>query len=545
MAFPETSTRSASVAVSREAASRDTAGHGIDGEAQWRSLFEHAADGMLLTVPDGRILAANAAACALLGHTEREICELGRGGLVVLDDAAARFLAERQRTGLARGKLTMHRKGGTTFLADVASTVFTTSSGETRTSMTLRDVTEAERAHHGLEILADAGRVLGSSLDENTTLANLTSLVVPKLADVCTIDLLTPEGVARVAVAHRDPSRLPEFRLIRRRAIRPDAPSGADYVLRTGEPSVVLELTDEWLRGATLDPAHFEAARKLGIRSFVAVPLIAEGRTLGALTVMSDGGVPTFSEADVSLVRAIGERAAAAIGNARKHAEVLEARRLRDEVLGVVAHDLRTPLNAIHLAATLLARRAPSAETETIKRAVNRANVLIHDLLLAAKADTGSLPLVRRRVHLDDVLGEVAELHRSLAEAKSLDLVVSVHGEAPHVEVDAHRIVQMLSNLVANAIKFTPAGGRVELRAQAECQRTVLVVSDTGPGIAPDELPHIFDRFWQGAHSQDAGAGLGLSISRAIAKTHGGDISVETAPERGTTFTIVLPTSPA
>jgi len=517
-----------------------------DDASKWRALFEHASDGMMLTIPDGRILAANDAACAMLGWSERELRELGRAGLVVVDENAQRFLAERQRSGRARGILTLRRKGGTTIHVDVASSVFTVSDGATRTSMLLRDVTDAERARHALEILADAGRVLVSSLDEHTTLENLTSLVVPRVADVCTIDLVTPHGVTRAAAAHRDPSRLPEFRMIRRREMRADATAGVDFVLRTGEPSVVLELTDEWLRSATLDPAHFEASRKLGIRSFVAVPLVREGRVLGALTVMSEGGVPNFSEADVSLVRALGERAAAALDNARKHAEVLEARRLRDEVLGVVAHDLRTPLNAIHLAASLLARHAPSAETETIKRAVSRANVLIHDLLLAAKTDAGSLPLEKERARLQDLFAEVDDLHRRLADSKSLAFVVAVDGPLPALDVDPHRVVQMLSNLVGNAIKFTPSGGRVEMRARADGGRVVLVVSDTGPGISREALPHVFDRFWQGAHSHDIGAGLGLSISRAIAQSHGGDLAVESAPGQGTRFTITLPAaSPA
>ena len=439
----------------------------LEAEARWRSLFVHALDGILLTAPDGRIFAANPAACAMLGRTEAEVCAAGRAGTVVVDDAAKQFVVDRQRDGHARGILTMRRKDGTTFLADVSSAVFATVSGETRTSMMFRDVTESERARRGLEILADAGRILASSLDTHTTLANLTALVVPKLADVCTVDLLTSDGVARVAVAHRDPSRVAEFRHVRRRAMRPDATMGVDFVLRTGEPSCVFELTDEWLHTAVQDPAHFEEARALGVRSFLGVPLVADARTIGVLTVMSDGGVPAFGEADLSLVCALGDRAATAIDNARRHEEAVDARRLRDEVLGVVAHDLRSPLNTIHLAASLLAQRAPGGEVETIQRAVRRADVLIQDLLLAAKAEAGVLPLVPRAESLAAILDEVDVLHRTLAESKSLRFVVRLEGDAPRVTVDRHRIVQMLSNLTMNAIKFTPPGGRVELRGHA------------------------------------------------------------------------------
>ena len=198
----------------------------VEAEARWRSLFVHALDGILLTAPDGRIFAANPAACTMLGRTEGEVCAAGRADTVIVDDAAKQFVVDRQRDGHARGILRMRRKDGTTFLADVSSAVFATVSGETRTSMMFRDVTESERARRGLEILADAGRVLASSLDTHTTLANLTTLVVPKLADVCTVDLLTSDGVAREAVAHRDPSRVADFRHVRRRAMRPDATIG-------------------------------------------------------------------------------------------------------------------------------------------------------------------------------------------------------------------------------------------------------------------------------------------------------------------------------
>ena len=513
----------------------------VEEEARWRLLFEHALDGVLLTAPDGSVLAANPAACAMLGRTERDVCEAGRAGLVVVDDAALRFLDQREREGHARGILTLRRKDGSTFLADLSSAIFTTSGGALRTSMMFRDVTESERARRALEILADAG-ALASSLDESTTLRNLTDLVVPKLADVCVVDLVTPVGVARVAAAHRDPSRIAEFLQVRRRTMARHATAGVDYVLRTGEPSCVFELTDAWLQANTADATHFEAARKLGVRSFVAVPLVAGGRTLGALTVMSDGGVPPFGKADLSLVRALGVRAASAIDNAHKHAESIEARRLRDEVLGVVAHDLRSPLNTIQLAATLLARGGSSPELAMIQRAVQRADVLIHDLLLAAKAEGGSIPLVRRAENLASILEEVDAIHRTLAESKPLELVMTAEG-APTAVVDRHRIVQMLSNLTANAIKFSPPGGRVEVRARADAERVVFTVSDTGIGIAADDIPHIFDRYWQGRHSQNLGAGLGLSICRGIVESHGGQISVESIVGRGTTFTIVLPVS--
>lgn len=440
----------------------------LGADARWRAVVEHAPDGILLTIPDGRIIGANPAACTLLGRTEAEICAGGRADVVVPDEALSRLLEERKRHGRARGVVTMRRGDGTTFLADIASTVFESDTGELWTSMSFGDVTQIERARHALEILADAGRVLASSLDLPTTLRQLTDLVVPRLADVCTVDLVEPDGVVRAAVAHRDPTRVAAFEQVRRRKMHPDATDGVDYVLRTGKPSYVFELTDEWLRAMALDPAHFEQALALGVRSFVSVPLIAHGVTIGALTLMSDGGVPSFGEDDLELAQALGERAAMAIDNAHRHAEVLAARRLRDEVLAVVAHDLRGPLYVIQLAAMDLERQQASNEVTTIRRAVRRADALIRDLLLASKAEGGNLQFERRSASLTTMFEEVSALHLPLAEAASLRFSADIEGKVPNLEVDPHRIVQMLSNLVANALKFTPAGGRVELRGRVE-----------------------------------------------------------------------------
>ncbi len=512
-----------------------------EDELRWRSVFDHSMDAVLLTDPVGTIFAANITACRMLGRTEEEICTVGRGGIVVMNSAALRFIAERERTGHARGVVQLRRKDGSTFLAEVSSAIFSTANGQRRTSMSFHDVTERERARQALEILADAGRVLSNSLDIQQTLDNLTHLVVPQLADVCTVDLLEHGQVRRVAASHRDPSRVGMFVGIRHPVPLEDSPGGVDRVLRTGEPSAVYEVTDDWLRSVTRDEEHFQAARRLSIRSLITTPLVARGRIIGALSLISDGGVPAFTEADLPLVGALAERAALAIDNAREHQDAVEARRLRDEVLGVVSHDLRNPLNTTVLSAATAARRAPNPQLDTIKRAAQRADRLIQDLLTAAQADSGGLALELEVESVASVLEEVAQLHRPIAEAQQLTLTVAAGADAGEAKLDRHRVVQLLSNLIGNALKFTPAGGRIALRAAGDERAVRFSVADTGPGISREDLPHVFDRFWQGAHAREAGAGLGLSIARSIAEAHGGSIAVESHLGEGTVFTVTLP----
>ncbi len=511
-----------------------------DSELHWRSVYENSPEGAMLTAPDGRILRANAHACAMLGRGEAELREVGRSAVAVMDAAATRFLEERQRTGRARGVLTLVRKDGTTFFADVSSAVFSGRDGQLLTSMSLSDVTERERSRRALEILADAGRVLAGSLDPETTLGNLTRLVVPGLADACVVDLVVDGEVRRVAISHRDPARVGAFVGVRRTTPLADAQGGVDLVLRTGS-ATVQQVTDAWLRTVTHDEAHFQQARALAIRSFISTPLSAHGRTIGALTLMSDGGVPPYTDADLPFVGALGERAALALDNARQYADAVAARRLRDEVLGAVSHDLRGPLNAILLQAQVLARRVSGPEVAGITEAVRRADRLIDDLLLAAKLEGGTLPLDRRKESVASLLNETAELHRALATHKHQSLTVAAPSGDCSVSADRHRIVQLLSNLLGNAIKFTPEGGTISISAAQRPGSVVVEVADSGPGIRREDLPRVFDRFWQAAGGHAGGAGLGLAIAKGIAEAHGGSLAVDSGPGRGATFTLRLP----
>jgi signal transduction histidine kinase len=506
------------------------------GDTDWHAYFQDAPDCLLLTALDGRVFAANDAACRLFARSEAEICRVGRAGLVVVDDLARAFMARREASGNARGVLTLMRGDGTTFVGEVASVVVGHPHGS-HTVICIHDLTAQRAAQRTLAILAEAGRVLGASLDIEETLQRLTSLLVPRLADLCTVDIVEDHVVRRVAVSHRDPARVEDVRQIRRREAL--AKKGVDRVLTTGDCELVPVVTDDFLREAAHDEEHLARARALGLRSLVTVPLVAHGRTIGALTLGSTGGVPSYSEADRDLALALAERAALALDNAREHAAAIEALRLRDEVLSVVSHDLRNPLNAISLSAQLIARRSPSDEVDAIQHAVARATHLIHDLLLAAKMDFATIPLERKDERARSLLDEVISLHSVSASLKALELTAAVDEDAV-AWVDRHRVVQMLDNLVGNAIKFT-ASGRVELRARIEKDDLLLEVSDTGIGIPPSDLPHVFDRFWQSARARRAGAGLGLAIARGIARAHGGDISVSSELGSGTRFVATLP----
>lgn len=227
---------------------------------------------------------------------------------------------------------------------------------------------------------------------------------------------------------------------------------------------------------------------------------------------------------------------------ARAKAEA--ARKSREQVLTIVAHDLRNPLTTIRMTATLLGQK-PSTPDElvrrvgAIKRAVTRSENLIRDLLDANRAERGELEVSIRDEAVDPMLREVQDLFAPLALEQGTALEVHYQGGST-VRCDRNRLLQVLGNLIGNAIKFTPEGGAINLRVDDGDVDVSFEVGDTGPGIKPEDLPHIFDRYW---YADGRGTGLGLFIAQSILSSHGSRLEVRSEPGRGATFFFRLPRS--
>lgn len=218
--------------------------------------------------------------------------------------------------------------------------------------------------------------------------------------------------------------------------------------------------------------------------------------------------------------------------------------RIRDEILGVVSHDLRSPLTTIALSAQLIPGSSPGEQSEqvqTIVTATRRMERLIHDLLDVTRAEQGKLSIRRDAIDPAAVARDVIASHGPIAAAKQIELETSVSGDLPRVCGDGDRLAQALTNLIGNAFKFTPAGGVVRLSVAQRDGKVHFEVSDTGPGIAPGDLPHLFEPFWQAKKTAHLGAGLGLKITRAIVEAHGGSIEVANLAGRGACFRFELP----
>ena len=232
----------------------------------------------------------------------------------------------------------------------------------------------------------------------------------------------------------------------------------------------------------------------------------------------------------------------------RQRAEAAEqATRARDEVLAIVSHDLRNPLNLVLSSGAFLLETAAGLEPgereqlRLVHRAAGHMSRLIQDLLEVSGMEAGHVSIEPAPVQVEPLVREACRLQEHAARAGSIGVTREISAGLPPVPADRDRILQVFGNVIGNALKFTPAGGEVRVRAERDGDAVRFSVSDTGGGIREEDLPHVFDRFWQARRSRDGGAGLGLAISRGIVAAHGGEMWVESEPGRGSTFLFTLP----
>lgn len=413
---------------------------------------------------------------------------------------------------------------------------------------------EAEAAERKYAFLADVGTILDVSLDYHDTFQKLARLVVPALADYCLIDEALPDGgLRRIARAHVDPVK--ERTALYATLYHPPGEQNADHpvlrVVRTGAPVLVREVTPTTLEGIAHDDDHRRRLEVLALRSYIMAPLVARGRVLGAITLVSAvESERRYGEADVELALEVARRAAVAIDNARLYTQAQHAIRARDAVLAVVSHDLRNPLSSILLNATMVLDMAPDLAldpwvAENIRQvvgSVEQTNRLIEDLLDVARLENGRLSLDRAPVDARALVGTAARMLAPIAQARGVALETDGGAAGPvAVFADADRVVQVLSNLIGNALKFTPSGGAVRVWIEEAGGEPRFGIADNGAGIAEEHLPHVFDRFWQVGRADRRGVGLGLPIARGIVEAHGGRIWIESRPGEGTVVRFTLP----
>jgi signal transduction histidine kinase len=427
--------------------------------------------------------------------------------------------------------------------------VLTDEHGHARCVLTGMDVddhrSDAVDAERHQAFLAHAGRALASSLDYPETLRTVVRLATRDLADACVVELAQADGAVRAHAEHRDLAKRPLMRrLCDRASTRPSRllcfPS-----VRAEESVLWSDVAPDELRAVARNDDDARALACLPLRSLLVVPLCARGRSIGTLTLLSESPDRRFQESDLRLAEEFAREAAFAIDNARLYQSAREAIITRDQVLETVAHDLRNPLGEIVLAVDLLASNDPEASrvAARVRRSAARMQRMLRDLLDIKEIEHGCLQLERRTVSPDELVREATRSATELARQRGIDLRIVMPPNLPPIDVDPDRILQVLGNLLDNALKFTPSGGRIDVIGRAHARSVGLRIVDTGPGIPVDELAHVFDRFFHGNRSRGGGNGLGLAISKTLIEAHGGRILASNVEPHGAAFRLTLPTA--
>jgi PAS domain S-box-containing protein len=400
--------------------------------------------------------------------------------------------------------------------------------------------------------LARAGSVLASSLDYAQTLTRIAELAVPEIADWCAVDIVDDDGqLERLAVTHVDPRKVELVReIVQRYPPDPSSPYGAHEVLRTGRPLMMEHIPRSVLETGARDVQHLEAILALGLESYMCVPLLGHDGGLGVLSlVMAESG-RRYDARDLAFAQELARSAAAAMENARAYETARRANRLKDDFLATLSHELRTPLNAVvgyvrMLRSGVLEPERQVRALEVVERNARSLTQMVEDVLDVSRIVAGKIRLNVQPVDLGAVLRAAVATVTPAADARGVRLKTIADPLTPPVAGDPERLQQVVWNLLSNAVKFTPRGGQVQLRLERINSHVEIVVADTGIGIQPEFVPHLFERFRQ-ADSRFArefgGLGLGLAICRHIVEMHGGSIAAASPGEgQGATFRVQLP----
>jgi signal transduction histidine kinase/ActR/RegA family two-component response regulator len=453
------------------------------------------------------------------------------------------------------------RFAGQTALSDDQRTCMLAISGHAAQALSRASRFDAEcYAHAELRVaqarskfLLEASAVLTSSHEYEHTLARVAALAVPRMADLCSIDLASDEGRSvPVEIAHTDPrSREIAYELRRRFPVLPTAEHGLGAVIREGKSVRYERISEADLRASIRDPECLRLMLELGLAggSVMIVPMVARGRTLGAILLMSLGSGRRFDAADQAMAEELGERAATAVDNARQYLEAREAVRVREDLLGIVSHDLRNPLTGLLMRCSLLLESMPSGdlsklvrpELEAMSRSAHRMERMLRDLMDFASIQAGYLAVERRAQPLLPLLREAMESVPVQSGKRAVRLDTDAIDPQLGVLCDRERFLQIFSNLLGNAVKFTPPGGEIAVAVTHLGGEVQFAVKDSGAGISSEDLPCIFQKFWQRSHGNRTGVGLGLHIAKTLVDAHGGRIWVQSQVGVGSTFFFTMP----
>lgn len=522
-------------------------------ERRFRALIERSHEVIALSDARGTAHYMSPSATAVLGYSPEELLTGDRADRVHPDDwemvqrmfAAVAGTPEHTVTFSMRYR---HKDGRWLWLESTLTNLLDEPSIGAIIANS-HDITAQRQTEGNWRFLAEASKVLSSSLDYRTTLAAVANLGVPEIADWCRVDMLTDAGaVEMLAVAHVDPEKVQWAKELNEATpIDMDAPTGLPNVLRTGQSEFYPEIPEEMLVAAAKNEEELALIRRIGFSAAMVVPLLVQGSAIGAITFVAAESGRHYTTADLAMAEEVASRAALAIENARLYTAAQRAIGIRDEFISMASHELKTPVTTLKMYTQVLQRQFAQRDARVaghlgkMDAQVNKLTTLINDLLNVTRLQRGELEF---REELFDLNGLVADIVENLQTTTTRHTITVVGRMGRPLPGDRDRIGQVLTNLLANAIKYSPQADRVIVHLTDEEDAAVIRVQDFGIGIAREHQPHIFEQFYRVSDPSEKtypGLGLGLFISNGIVARHGGTMRVESVKGEGAAFIVTLP----
>jgi len=521
---------------------RETQERLLESGARYSDLYDFAPVAYCTLDGDERIVEANIATASLF-QLERSAL-IGRKLFLLVPPESRSALREglqrcfQEEAGDALD-LTVSHRVGEPVVAHLTTTPVLDRGVVVACRVILTDITTLKRSERMLNVLARASALLASSPSEGSAIAEVIDLLVPEFADMCLIDVAQPDSSVQRIRSGDDERRGTGGP---RATPLPAGPRTLYEKIATSGKALLIGAENRSDRSLLKPDADLARAR-----SALCVPLAGQGGTLGVLTLAMVGSGRRYLAKDLAFAQDVTGRIAAALESARLFRETRQAVEAREHVLGIVSHDLRTPLSGILLAARGLEDTPAASDAlaarllDTIQRGVERMSRMIDDLLDVSSIDAGRLSLDLRDQEAGDLVEDALKGLKPMTREKNLHL----HADAPDrgilVRCDRDRILQVFANLIGNSIKFAPRGGSISLDAVVNPSSMKFAVRDTGPGVDPALLSHLFERYSQATATSRRGRGLGLYICKGIIEAHGGRIWAQSEPSKGLTVFFTLP----
>jgi PAS domain S-box-containing protein len=422
--------------------------------------------------------------------------------------------------------------------------------GKPSIQLVVRDITERKKIEKRQEFLEQVSETLFTSFDKFLTLQKVAQLIVPSLADYCRIAIVNgSKDIQEIAVSHKDPTKAElASSLYDSYKNRPENTHGVHKILASGKAEMISRIDKQVFDSVKENKKLIQLMKDLGLTSYMGVPLIARKKVIGALTFSSVSPTRIYKKEDLLFVKEVGRRIALALENARLYKEAKEAITLRDDFISVASHELKTPITSVKMFTQILQQNShKNGDSQAFEylgkmdKQLNKLTDLVYNLLNISKIQTGRMEYKQKMFDFNKMVLEVVEM---LQQSESKHKLLVKGKTTKKVYGDEDRLSQIVTNLISNAIKYSPNADKVLITLSEKGDSVVLAVQDFGIGIAKHHVDKIFERFYRvhGATGKTfPGLGIGLYICKEIVKRHKGKLWVESETGKGSTFYFSLP----